>query len=176
MTLQTVCKFVAIAAAIATAFRAAEISAAAAQARVNVGSLICRVGPSIGALVASRRRMACRFKENDGRLERYAGSITRFGLDVGVTGGGVMIWSVVARTRHRTTGSLAGHYVGISAEVSLGLGGGAKVLVGGSRRSTMLQPLSVVGKAGANLAVGVVGLTLRYQGPAVSTENKHAPP
>jgi hypothetical protein len=77
-----------------------------------------------------------------------------------------MTWSVVARTRRHNAGALAGHYVGVSAEASLGLGAGAKVLVGGSRRSTMLQPVSALGKAGVNLAVGVAGLTLRYQGHA----------
>jgi hypothetical protein len=173
MTLQAVCKCAAAAAVIVAALLPAEISAV--QARVNVGRLVCRVGPGIGALIASRRRMTCRFKASDERVERYSGTITRFGLDVGVTGGGVMTWSVIARTRHRNAGALAGHYVGVSAEASLGLGAGAKVLVGGSRRSTMLQPLSVIGKVGANLAVGVAGLTLRYQGPTESTETNSKP-
>jgi hypothetical protein len=168
MTLQAMFKFAAATALIAVTLLPVEICAA--QPRVDVGRLICRVGPGIGALIASRRRMACRFVAGDGRVERYSGTITRFGLDVGVTGGGVMTWSVIARTRHRNTGALAGHYVGVSAEASLGLGAGAKVLVGGSRRSTMLQPLSVVGKVGANLAIGVAGLALRYQGPAETTE------
>jgi len=156
----------AAAAAITAILIAAAPPAAAAPARVKVGTLICRVGPGIGALIASRRRLACRFEASDGRLERYSGTVTRFGLDVGVTAGGVMAWSVVARTRRRGSGALAGHYVGVSAEASIGLGAGAKVLVGGSRRSTMLQPLSGLGKAGLNLAAGVAGLTLRYQGHA----------
>jgi hypothetical protein len=45
--------------------------------------------------------------------------------------------------------------------VSLGLGAGAKVLIGGSHRSIALQPLSVSGQVGVNLALGVAGLTLR---------------
>ena len=139
--------------------------------RSNVGRLTCRVGPGIGALIASRRRVACRFHARDGHSERYAGSITRFGLDVGVTAGGVMTWAVLARTRGVRPGALAGHYVGASGDVSLGLGGGAKVLVGGSRRATMLQPVSVVGQVGVNLALGVAGLELRFLGssPAESS-------
>lgn len=164
MTLQVMRRAAAAVAAITVVLLAAETPAGAEQARVKLGTLNCRVGPSIGALIASRRRMACRFEASDGRVERYSGTITRFGLDVGVTAGGVMTWSVVARTRRRNAGALAGHYVGVSAEASLGLGAGAKVLLGGSRRSTMLQPLSALGKAGVNLAVGVAGLTLRYQG------------
>jgi hypothetical protein len=164
VTLQAVCKSAAAAAAITAVLLAAETSPAAERARVKLGTLICRVGPGVGALIASRRRLDCRFEASDGQVERYSGTITRFGVDVGVTAGGIMAWSVVARTRRRNTGALAGHYVGVSAEASLGLGAGAKVLLGGSRRSTMLQPVSALGKAGVNLAVGVAGLTLRYQG------------
>jgi len=130
--------------------------------RSNVGTLTCTVGPGVGALIASRRRLACRFDARDGHAEQYAGSITRFGVDVGVTAGGVMRWDVLARTRGARRGVLAGHYVGASADVSLGLGGGAKVLIGGSRRATMLQPVSLVGQVGVNLAVGVAGLELRF--------------
>jgi hypothetical protein len=44
------------------------------------------------------------------------------------------------------------------------VGVGANALVGGSRRSTVLQPISVVGQVGVNLALGVAGLTLRFAG------------
>lgn len=158
MNLQAVRKV----AATTTVLLAVTGSAPAAPPRVQIGTLVCRVGPSIGALIASRRRLTCRFNANDGRVERYSGTMTRFGLDVGVTLGGIMAWAVVVRTRNHNAGALAGHYVGVSADASLGLGAGAKVLVGGSRRSTMLQPLSGLGKAGINLALGVAGLTLRH--------------
>lgn len=158
-------------AATAAALLAVTGPASAAPPRLQVGTLICRVGPSIGALIASRRRMTCRFEANDGRVERYSGTMTRFGLDVGVTVGGIMAWTVVARTRNHNAGALAGHYVGVSADASLGLGAGAKVLVGGSRRSTMLQPLSGLGKAGVNLAVGVAGLTLRHHAGAADSRS-----
>jgi hypothetical protein len=51
--------------------------------------------------------------------------------------------------------------VGASGNVALGLGLGAKVLIGGSRRTITLQPLSVEGQIGLNLALGVANLTLR---------------
>jgi Protein of unknown function (DUF992) len=67
--------------------------AARAQERTEVGALTCKIGPSIGALIASRRRMDCRYNPTlAGRVERYSGMITRFGLDVRVTAGGVMTW------------------------------------------------------------------------------------
>jgi hypothetical protein len=55
---------------------------------------------------------------------------------------------------------LAGTCVGVSAEETLGLGLGANVLLGGSENSIALQPLSVQGQAGVNLAVGVSRLEL----------------
>lgn len=135
---------------------------AAAQSRVDVGTLICTAGPGIGAIIGSRRSLTCHFNPVSGPTRHYRGSITRFGLDLGVTAGGIMTWRVLARTRNIGPGSIAGHYVGVSADASLGLGAGAKVLIGGSRRSTMLQPVAFIGNVGLNLAAGVTGLTLRY--------------
>ena len=132
--------------------------------RTNVGTLTCRVGPGVGAVIGSRRRLTCRFNASDGHSEEYAGSITRFGLDVGVTAGGVMRWAVLVRTRGVRRGALAGHYVGASGDVSVGVGAGVKLLIGGSRRATVLQPLSAVTQVGVNLALGVAGLTLRFLG------------
>jgi len=43
----------------------------------------------------------------------------------------------------------------------VGYGVGANALVGGSRRSVFLQPLSVQGQKGLNFAAGVAGLVLR---------------
>ena len=57
--------------------------------------------------------------------------------------------------------ALAGHYGGASGEATVGAGVGANVLVGGSNRTVTLQPLSVQGQAGLNVAVGVASLDLR---------------
>jgi hypothetical protein len=139
-------------------------AAAQQQWQTNVGRLICRAGPAAGALIASRRHLTCQFRAADGHVERYAGSVTRFGFDVGVTAGGVMAWAVVTRTRGLRRGALAGHYVGLSGEVSVGVGGGAKALIGGTRRAVVLQPVSFVAQVGVNLAIGVAGLSLRFLG------------
>lgn len=140
-----------------------------ARERTEAGKLTCRIGPGVGAIIASHRHMRCRFDpRGGGRVEEYSGTITRFGLDVGVTAASVMSWVVFVRTRVFHSGALAGHYVGASGEASLGVGGGAKALIGGSRRSTVLQPFSVVGQVGVNLALGATGLTLRYKGSSTS--------
>jgi Protein of unknown function (DUF992) len=141
-----------------------DIASAQAQQRFQTGTLTCRLGPSVGLIVGSRQRMDCRFTKSQGGVERYFGSVTRFGLDLGITAGGVMTWAVFARTRSMGRGVLAGNFVGASGDISFGPGIGAKALIGGSRRSAMLQPLSVSGRVGVNLAVGVAGLTLRFRG------------
>jgi hypothetical protein len=130
--------------------------------RTKVGLLTCRTSTSVGLIVGSHQRMRCRFTPHDGGPSyHYAGHINRLGLDVGIRAGGVLGWAVFAPTNGVHRGALAGTYVGASGSISLGLGAGANVLIGGSHRSIALQPISVEGHAGVNLALGVAGLTLR---------------
>ncbi len=131
------------------------------QPPTRVGGLTCETGPRVGLLVGSRQRMTCVFRSNSGREYRYTGRITRVGLDVGITGGGRLFWGVFAPTSHVGPGALRGRYVGVGGSASVGLGLGANVLVGGSHRTISLQPLSVEGQFGINLALGVAGLTLQ---------------
>ena len=105
--------------------------------------------------------MNCVFRSNaTGQQYHYRGRITRLGLDVGIARGGRLFWGVFAPTTHIGPGALRGTYVGAGGNASLGLGLGANVLVGGSHRTISLQPLSVEGQVGINLALGVAGLTL----------------
>jgi hypothetical protein len=62
----------------------------------------------------------------------------------------------------RATGFLAGTYAGVSAEVTVGGGVGANILVGGSYRTVELQPLSVQEQTGINVAVGVAEIELHF--------------
>jgi hypothetical protein len=106
--------------------------------------------------------MACQFTP-DGPFpqEGYLGVIDTVGLDIGITGGGAMAWAVFAPTQGPAHGGLAGRYVGATGEIGLGVGVGANVLLGGSDRTVALQPLSVEGQVGVNLAVGLSSLELR---------------
>lgn len=140
----------------------AAVQPASAQNRAKVGMLTCKTGPSIGLVVGSRQHMQCRFVPDNGLPpEVYAGTITRLGLDLGITAGGVMAWAVFATTAGLPHGALRGRYVGASGDISVGLGAGANVLVGGSHNTLSLQPLSLEGQVGVNLALGVAGLVLR---------------
>ena len=134
---------------------------AAAQGNTNrQGVLTCRTSASVGLVVGSRQRLACQFKSDRGAVQNYTGRIGRIGLDLGVTAGGVMAWAVLASTANIPTRALAGEFVGASGDISIGVGVGANVLVGGTRKSVSLQPLSLEGQVGANLALGVARMTL----------------
>jgi hypothetical protein len=144
------------------AISAAMMSVASAQAdRTKVGTLECDVSGGIGMIIASKKSVQCVFTPSQADLPReiYVGDIEKFGLDIGATSGGKMLWSVVAPTS-RARGALAGHYAGASAEATVGAGAGANALVGGSNRTVTLQPVSVQAQAGLNLADGVAGLNL----------------
>jgi len=129
--------------------------------RTKAGTLTCDISGGIGLIITSKKEVTCMFTPSQpGPREVYTGSITKFGLDLGATTGGEMIWAVFAPSNRRF-GALAGNYGGASAEATVGAGVGANVLVGGSERTVTLQPVSVQGQAGLNLAVGVAGLELR---------------
>jgi hypothetical protein len=129
----------------------------------KVGTLTCQTSASLGLIVGSHQKLRCRFApDGGGPPEFYTGHVNRLGLDIGVRAAGIMAWGVLAPTTGLHHGALAGTYVGASGDISLGVGVGAKVLVGGSHRSFALQPLSVEGQAGVNLALGVAGLTLYH--------------
>ena len=150
--------------AIVCAFLAVPFGSATAQTRppFRVGGLTCSTGPRVGLVLGSRQDMRCVFVASaTGQQYVYTGTIRRLGLDVGVTRGGTLFWAVFARNSQIGRGTLRGNYVGASGNVAVGLGLGAKVLVGGSRRTITLQPLSVEGQIGLNLALGVANLTLR---------------
>jgi hypothetical protein len=136
--------------------------AAQAQNDVKVGVLECAVAPGVGLIVGSSRSMDCVFTPSRGRPERYKGNVTRVGIDIGFTGRGTLAWGVFAPTTNAyRPGGLVGDYAGVSAQATVGVGLGANALVGGSSRTFALQPFSVEGQTGLNIAAGVAGLSLR---------------
>jgi hypothetical protein len=150
-----------IVAASALALTVAALTQPAAAQRVKAGILSCDVSAGLGFIIGSQKDVSCLFAPDQaGPQETYVGTITKFGLDIGATSGGVMVWGVFTET-NRGPGFLAGDYVGASGEVTVAAGLGANVLIGGSNRTVALQPVSVSGQVGLNLAVGVAELHLR---------------
>jgi hypothetical protein len=129
--------------------------------RVQAGVLSCDISGGLGMIIGSQKQVSCIFTPSGrGPREVYVGSISKFGLDIGATAGGRMEWAVYAPTS-RKVGALAGRYGGVSGEATVGVGAGVNVLVGGSNRTVSLQPVSVEGQAGLNVAGGVTELELR---------------
>ena len=142
---------------------AAAISVATAQPadRVKAGALTCDISAGIGLIIGSQKEISCLFTPDlPGPQEAYVGTISKFGLDLGATSGGSMVWAVYAPT-NRTFGALAGVYTGAAAEATIAVGLGANVLVGGSNRTIALQPVSIQEQSGLNVAAGVASLELR---------------
>ncbi len=135
-------------------------SASAAGAGIKVGTLTCDVSGGIGLIIGSSKSVRCTYsRASDGREEFYSGSINKFGLDVGVTERQVMAWVVFAPGQVGA-GSLAGNYVGATAEATAGAGVGANALIGGFNKTITLQPVSLAAQTGLNVAAGVANLRL----------------
>lgn len=137
----------------------APVSAGAAQS--EVGKLDCDVSAGIGVIIGSKQDLSCAFTPSaPGPQQHYKGSIAEFGLDIGEIKQGRMVWLVYGVDAQSPAG-LQGTYRGVEADASLGFGAGAKVLLGGSRDSVSLQPVSLEEEKGVNFAVGVASLKLR---------------
>jgi len=152
--------------AAAFVFLAALALPAAAQAPqpwTQVGALMCNVDPSVGFIIAGHQPMQCTFTPSlaSAPPQYYDGAINTVGLDIGVSAGSVLGWGVFAPTSGLAPGSLAGEYVGASADAGFGLGAGANVLMGGSGRTIALQPLSLQGSIAVNAVLGLSSLKLR---------------
>jgi Protein of unknown function (DUF992) len=154
----------AAAAAMAAALMLSTAPVNAQPSRIELGTLTCSMSSSIGLIVASQKNVNCIFRGRPGEPdEAYTGTMTTIGLDIGITTGGVIVWTVFADT-NRFAGMLAGKYAGATAEVSVAAGLGANVLVGGSHRTVALQPLSLQGQVGLDIAAGVGELDLHPAG------------
>lgn len=155
-------KWIRLAAAAAIAVPALAMSGAAADAGgLKIGVLSCKVHAGRGWGLTSSKSMRCRFSPSHGRRgERYKGRFNRYGLDIGRTNEAEMVWVVFALGDAYRRGALAGHYVGASAEATVGVGLGAHGLVGGFDNSFMLQPISVQGQTGFSVAGGIATLDL----------------
>lgn len=132
-----------------------------AQSTVNIGNLSCTIDGGVGMILGSSRNGTCRFTPTGStQAYVYRANISRLGVDVGVTNRSFLRWLVFAPGVVKP-GALAGTYTGVSAQATAGVGLGANVLVGGLRSSIALQPLSVQGQTGLNIAGGISRLRLR---------------
>ena len=135
--------------------------AAAGKSGANAGSLTCNVAGGVGFIFGSSKDLSCLFTRTDGIAERYTGTIKKYGVDIGFTKEAQMVWLVFA-PGNIAPGSLTGTYAGATASATVGVGVGANVLLGGGSGQITLQPVSVEGSKGLNVAAGVGEVELKY--------------
>ena len=129
--------------------------------RVQVGVLECRGGASIGFIVGSVTNLGCVLRVDGMPEDRYIATIRKVGVDLGITQESALAWGVFAPSARLGPGDLSGNYAGAQGSAAVGVGAGGNVLVGGSNNSIALQPLSVQGQVGLNVAAGLESLELR---------------
>src|SRR3979490_458138 len=145
---------------IAVAALIASIASANALPPVRAGILQCQGGQNVGFVVGSVTSLECVFQSEGRRPEPYIATVRRIGLDLGITEQTKFSWAVNAPNSRLGRGELAGTYGGVGANASVGIGGGGNFLVGGPANSYALQPLSVQGQTGLNVAAGIADLEL----------------
>ena len=141
--------------------------AQAADMGVKIGTLECHEASGAGLVFSSSRDVNCTFNgmDNKAPVQRFEGRINRYGVDIGFQQNGVILWGVVSTTDHFAPGDLAGKYGGLTAQIGWGGGLGANVLFGGSNNGFALQPISIQGFNGINIAAGIAEMELH---PVVS--------
>lgn len=141
----------------------AALPAMAAGKQVKIGTLDCVIAGGTGDIFSSIKDLRCEFTPLDGGpAEPYFGVVEKIGIDIGTTTASIVKWLVFAPSSGAyARGDLAGDYTGVSAEVTAGAGVGANALVGKGGAGFILQPLSIQGQEGLNLAAGVAVFQLR---------------
>jgi hypothetical protein len=151
------------AAVVAVGALALGTQAPAQPAGVKAGILTCNVSSGWGFVFGSSRSLRCTYSPKPGVAEHYAGRVQKFGVDIGYVSSAVIVWGVIAPTSDLSPGALSGDYVGATASASVGVGVGANVLVGGFNKSVTLQPVSIEGNQGLNVAAGIGAINLKFE-------------
>jgi hypothetical protein len=159
--------------ALAAAWLAMAPPVDAAESGVKAGFLICDVDSGFGYILGSSRDVKCTYKPSSGKkTEQYKGAMSKFGVDIGYLNSATIVWAVFAPTSDIKPGTLAGQYTGATGSATVGMGLGANVMVGGSNKAFTIQPLSLEGDMGLNVAGGIGMLTLESVRPAKTAKAK----
>jgi hypothetical protein len=138
----------------------ASFATANAQQQRQIGVLECEGGQNVGFVVGSVTTLQCVFQGEGRRPEAYLATIHRVGLDLGFTQQTRFSWAAFGPTSRIGRGGLAGRYGGVGANASVGVGFGGNFLLGGQGNSYALQPVSVQGQTGLNVAAGIADIEL----------------
>lgn len=133
-------------------------------ASLKLGYLTCHAAAGWGDIVTSSQKLRCVYSPFHGAPERYTGTITKVGVEVGYSSSAVILWGVVAPSYNVPAGALAGNYGGVNVGATAVYGGGISAIFGGFKHSIELEPITISGDKGLNLAAGVEKLSLHYEG------------
>ncbi len=141
----------------------AVVGPAHAGGGIKAGMLTCSLENRTNVVVFSKAQYSCTLKSSNNALsdQEYTGEIKRYGADLEWKANETLVWAVIAKTTDMNNSSLRGDYVGAGADAALGIGVGAKVLVGGLNKAFALQPLSASGSEGIGASLGVDHFKLR---------------
>lgn len=137
-------------------------TAFAGESGVDVGTLSCEsvADSGLNLIVHSTVDIKCVFNAADGSIERYKGETgVGFGIDLSFNHDETFHFAVVAAKFKAGSHQLAGKYAGGKASVSLGVGGGGKLLVGGDHDNIGLKPAAIQSK-GVGVAAGLTYMHL----------------
>ena len=154
------CRFLSFfAASLGLVLTMGNVAADDGDAGFEVGVLQCSVVPGsrINLLIRSTADIKCTF-DNAGTIERYIGETgIGLGIDLSFKSDEQMFFTVLAATSDTRPGaySLAGKYAGVSAAAAVGVGLGAKILVGGGENNFSLQPLALESHKGLGASAGL---------------------
>ncbi len=127
---------------------------------MHAGVLECQGGENVGHIVTSTESLDCIFHSEGHPPQPYLATVRHYGVDLGITSETRMAWAVSAPTDQFGHGELAGHYDGVAASASVGVGFGGHFLIGGPANATVLQPIGLQGQVGMNVAAGATDLEL----------------
>ncbi|SFJ19619.1 DUF992 domain-containing protein [Albimonas pacifica] len=137
------------------------------EAAVEVGVLTCDLTAKDNDIIRAKTEYVCSLDAQDDQFDgTYVANITKWGVDLSTTDQEVIKWAVLTTQEKFNPTMMDGEYVGASADVSVAYGAGVRVLVGGESDAISLQPLSVSGKEGYGLAVGLESMELRAVDPS----------
>lgn len=135
---------------------------ASAAGGVEAGLLTCNQVDQSNFVLFSNAKFDCSYKSVGGVEDSFTATINNFGVDLSTSNEETLAWFVFAPTSEINAGSLEGRYIGASADASVGVGIGAKILIGGLDKSFALQPASLSGATGIGAAVGVQTMRLKH--------------
>ena len=139
-----------------------------ANSPIYIGALTCSVSGGSGYLFGSTKDLSCVYLTKEGASQLYDGKIRKFGIDVGYTKAGHMIWHVyqlAGLVGNKTSSDprfIAGNYGGEQASIAAGSSAGGNWLYGGSNNQVVLQATQLQDStnAGYNLAYGIAEMSL----------------